>query len=271
MFDTLYWKHLLIRTPWEDMAKMLRYRSDFWERMRHPELRDIHLEPMRCEEAMRRLITSTSNCIDVGCHIGSTLSLMVRLAPFGHHLAFEPIPKKVTLLRRKFPEVEIEQVALCDSSGTAMFTENLNRPGFSSLAVSAPSSDRTINFPVCCDRLDRYLTDETRVDFLKLDVEGCELSVLRGAVEMIKRDFPVILFESGPGSAEKFGLSRKELFDFLAEEHGYSIFFINDYLNQQPPLAFSAFDRAHEYPFKAFNYLALKEGQPARGRGDANR
>ena len=68
-----------------------------------------------------------------------------------------------------------------------------------------------------------------------------------------------VLFESGPGGVEKFGLTRRDLFGLLTEEHGYSVYLLKSFLNGDPPLAFADFDRAHEYPFQAFNYLAVKQ------------
>ena len=44
------------------------------------------------EIAMIRIIEPDSNCIDIGCHKGEILNIMLRLAPKGRHAGFEPIP-----------------------------------------------------------------------------------------------------------------------------------------------------------------------------------
>ena len=107
-----------------------------------------------------------------------------------------------------------------------------------------------------CERLDNIVDPVRRVGFLKIDVEGAELLALRGGADLLRRDRPTILFESGPGSAEKLGLSREELFAFLTKEMGYSVYLVGDYLRGNAPLDIHAFEQCHTYPFRAFNYVA---------------
>jgi len=51
---------------------------------------------------MQRALRPESNCIDVGSHGGVILDEMLRLAPNGSHLAFEPLPHLAAALRRKY-------------------------------------------------------------------------------------------------------------------------------------------------------------------------
>src|SRR5256885_1214264 len=53
-------------------------------------------------EVMESVLKQSSNCVDVGCHTGSILQHMLRLAPEGTHFAFEPIPNLYQVLRVKF-------------------------------------------------------------------------------------------------------------------------------------------------------------------------
>jgi FkbM family methyltransferase len=254
----LYWKHLLVRTPLEGPAKKLQRLLGLPKRLKHPELRELHLEDERMHQTMRRLIKIDSNCIDIGCHIGATLSLVVKLAPRGKHFAFEPVPQKAAWLREKFPEVNVQQMALADKSGPLTFTENITRPGFSGLSSTVAATDQTRQFAVDCNRLDNVIPADHRVDFMKIDVEGAELFVLRGATQTIGRCHPAIIFESGPSGAAKFGLTRAQLFSFLTTELGYCIYFFKDFLSNSGPLEPATFENASRYPSKAFNYVAIK-------------
>ena len=51
---------------------------------------------------------------------------------------------------------------------------------------------------VDCDTLDHLVSADRKYDYVKINVEGAELLVLRGARQMIAHDAPVILFEKQP-------------------------------------------------------------------------
>ncbi len=54
------------------------------------------------KKVMQRVLKSDSNCVDVGCHEGDVLKLMMYYAPNGLHFAFEPLPEFYTLLKSRF-------------------------------------------------------------------------------------------------------------------------------------------------------------------------
>src|SRR6476661_2803227 len=66
---------------------------------------------MRDDEALRLLLALTlaadANCVDVGANAGNLLRHMVRYAPAGHHIAFEPLPNRAAELRQAFPQVDV--------------------------------------------------------------------------------------------------------------------------------------------------------------------
>ncbi len=250
----LYWKHSLIRTPLEEPAKRLRHLLKRWQVLRHSGLHDVYDEEREIDRLFDFVIRPHSNCVDVGAHIGSTLSSIIRRAPRGKHIAIEPVHKKAAWLRRKFPEVEVHEVALADVTGEQRFLENRGCSGLSRILTVDQSI--TGESTVKCDCLDNIVDPCRRVDFLKVDVEGAELLALRGAASLLHRDRPVVLFESTPGGAERFGLTRADLFTFLTKEMDYSIYLIGDYIRGGRPIDLARFEECHQYPFHAFNYVA---------------
>ena len=252
-----YAKHLLIRTPLEKPAQNIQKILRFSEHRQNPELIEIHLESQRIEQIMPQVIRESSNCIDIGCHLGSVLSSIMSLAPKGHHIAFEPTPYKANWLKRKFPEVDLREMALSDTAGEVTFYCNTAQSGYNGLHEHGQESDEFEKITVQCERLDDILPPAYHVDFIKIDVEGGELAVLRGAVEMLHRDRPTILFECTLSGLYSFGFTPGEIFEFLTQQHSYLVFLPKNFLEDGKPLNFEEFHNALQYPFKAFNFIAV--------------
>ncbi len=68
-------------------------------------------------QILDRILTKTSNCIDIGCNTGDFLISIMKLSPLGHHYAFEPIPRLASRLKKRFPKVNVIEAALSDSEG----------------------------------------------------------------------------------------------------------------------------------------------------------
>src|SRR5262245_52718369 len=227
--------------------------------LRHPELAPLYREERRLDDVIARCMRRDSHCIDVGAHIGATLSTLVRLAPQGRHLAFEPLPEKARWLARKFPEVDVRALALSDRPGAVDFAEDLRQPGFSGVTVAGDRGQRTRLHRVDADTLDRVVPAGYAPDFVKLDVEGFELAVLRGGRATLERARPHLLFERGPAAAAP----AEQLYDFVADL-GYAIYKPSAFLAGGAPLSREAFARTQVYPFQAFNFV----GVPRRSASD---
>lgn len=189
---------------------------------------------------MRRWLSQDSNCVDVGCHEGVILTEMLRLAPSGSHYAFEPLPSFYPKLVASFPGVKIFDIALSDAVGEASFQNVVNNPGFSGLKKRTyPNPCETIEtITVRTDLLDNLISE--KIDLIKVDVEGGELQVLRGAVSTIRRSQPVIIFEHGYGAAEYYGTTPEQVYDLLSE-CGLHLSLMEDWLNGHSSLTREGF------------------------------
>ncbi len=187
--------------------------------------------------------------IDVGAHIGSVLGEVVRTSP-GKVIAFEAIPAKAAHLAKKFPDVLVHNCALLDRNGEERFFVDNAKSGYSSL--SRRDGDVTeIVVPV--SRMDSLIADDD-VDVIKIDVEGAELGVLRGAEAVVARCRPVVLFESGPGDV--MGFTKEALWRWF-DEREYQIYFPDRVSRAARAATLEVFIDSHEYPRRSMNYFAI--------------
>jgi FkbM family methyltransferase len=188
-------------------------------------------------EIMERVLQDDSGCIDIGCHKGQFLREFVRLAPKGKHYAFEPIPSYSKLLKTQFPSVEIVEAAVSDSSGDAMFYFMEDSPAHSGLRrrdwIKLTREPREIIVKTV--RLDDIIPVNEKIDFLKIDVEGAQVLVIRGGLETIGRNRPFVAFEHGARGAAEFGTNSEELYDLLVNKCGLKISLLPDWLAKKPP------------------------------------
>src|SRR5580658_2066437 len=162
--------------------------------------------------------------LDIGAHHGYyTLLASRRVGPSGRVLAFEPSPRERNRLNlhlrfNRCKNVSVESCALGDAdSAGQLFLAPTNESGFNSLR-KPDVLGATTPISVVVQRLDQVLVNQRieSVDFVKLDVEGAELSVLKGAHELLtKRPRPTILAEVQDVRTNPWGYEAKEIVRFL--------------------------------------------------------
>lgn len=202
---------------------------------------------------MRKTLRKDSTCVDVGCHKGEVLEEMLRLAPDGKHFAFEPIPELYQNLRTKFNgHVKVHQLALSDDAGEVTFQHVVSNPAYSGIRKRTYKGDEDIEvIKVQQDRLDSILPEGVAIDFMKIDVEGAEMQVLKGAKERIRASKPVIIFEHGLGASDHYGTTPEMIYDLLATDCGLMVSLMEDYLEGEKPLSKEEFK---EQFYKSLNY-----------------
>ncbi|MGH2839204.1 MAG: FkbM family methyltransferase [Solirubrobacteraceae bacterium] len=160
------------------------------------------------------ILRPDSSAIDIGANVGDVLGTIVRLAPHGHHIAFEPIPALAERLARAYPSVDVHASAASDHGGTATFQWIEALPATSGLRLRADNTREPTAIEVPLERLDDVV--EVAPAFLKIDVEGGEEAVLRGAQETLERHRPVVAFEHGTPAAAAFGTTPDVIYELLA-------------------------------------------------------
>jgi FkbM family methyltransferase len=188
---------------------------------------------------IERCCTTQSNCVDVGAYRGTILKQMAATSTKGKVYAFEPVPMNYCYLKKRFPTAIIYDFAVSDTNDFHEFYYATGRPARSSLIQREyPDKNEKIKtFNVRTECLDNIIPLDVPIHFIKIDVEGVELKVLRGAEKIIRKHKPTILFEHGAEPR-----SNSELcYSLLSNHLGANIRTIRQFLNHSEPLSKSLF------------------------------
>jgi FkbM family methyltransferase len=173
---------------------------------------------------MREKIGLGDTVIDIGANIGwFSLLAAARCGDSGHVHAFEPHPVIARYLNRSIHDsrvdnrVTLHQLALDEKRGEAVLgaRANTNNPGHNWLLGAHEKSDAQFDrHKVATARLDDLLPDATPA-IIKIDVEGAEARVMRGARDLLRRAKPLVLSELFPEQLK--AVSGVTASDFIGE------------------------------------------------------
>jgi FkbM family methyltransferase len=208
------------------------------------------------KQIIRKVCNAHSNTVDVGTHNGDLLDVLMHQSPKGTHYGFEPLPGLYESLRKKYQQqknIVLFDVALSDINGSSSFNHVTSNPSYSGIKKRnydrTNETDETIEVKTA--RLDDVLLQQNKkIDFMKIDVEGAELGVMKGAAQLIKRDRPVIVFECGLGGSDVYDTTPAELFTFFADL-GYTISLLKNYLKEEEALSKTSFEEQY---YQKLNY-----------------
>jgi hypothetical protein len=118
----------------------------------------------------------------------------------------------------------VRRAAASDSVGETSFVVHKELASRSSMRSVGYSSEVTETLTVRTEDLDSSLPDGYVPHLLKIDVEGAEHLVLRGALRTLTEHRPLVLFEHQKSTASHYGSGPEEMFALLAGEAGMRIF-----------------------------------------------
>ena len=183
----------------------------------------------RVHALIARAVRPGDVCVDVGANYGGvTFALAQASAPAGRVYSFEPGPVNHERLTRNLalnPSLRDRVVAyalgVADKPGTLRWSEDPSFPG-NACMFGTEGIERAVV------TLDEALKDLPRVDFIKIDVEGMEIEVLRGASALITRHRPILFYETVLGFAAGRGRPLFEEIAALLDGLGYARFDIHE-------------------------------------------
>ena len=163
--------------------------------------------------------------VDVGAHLGYEAMLAsVIVGREGRVVSFEPQKQMAGWTVKnlqQFPQARVVTAAAGQSKGKAKFTEcDIVHSAFSGQGTD-PEKSIGIQYDVEVTTIDEALVEDERpVDLIKCDAEGSEMLVLRGALNVLSKDKPLLLLEAGMPEDAEFGPRVKE-FEELLGPMGY--------------------------------------------------
>lgn len=153
--------------------------------------------------------------VDVGAHIGQWSWAMAQ--DFGFVHAFEPVPRYQECWHANLQgvgHVYLHEAALGEASGQVnLHCGTPDSHGDTRVALSDEAANAAVAVPIAT--LDSFALPV--VDLLKVDNEGYEFFVLKGARETLRRARPVVIVEQKPGHSARYGLREKQAVELLVE------------------------------------------------------
>lgn len=194
--------------------------------------------------------------IDVGANIGEITLVTSKLVEVnGRVVSFEPVQSiadqlaehiqmnsldQVLLHRKGLGKEEIKNMPIYQSCGQDVADEN-----FGLASLYGDKNRQELLEYIHVTTLDRILESEklTRVDLIKIDIEGGEYDCLLGARQLLEMHHPMLIIEVQEFSARQAGWSSEELFLYL-EQFGYIFFIIGKHgrlkeLDRAQPIEFA--------------------------------
>jgi len=167
---------------------------------------------------LREILEEGMHVVDIGANIGYyTLIEAQNVGKTGKIYAIEPEPNNFGFLNRNVQAnnfrdvIEIYQIAIADKDGEAKFYIS-NKSNLHSLLPNP--ENRYIAVKTLT--LDNFLKDKHPVDFIRMDTEGFEYNIIKGATNTLKREKNIKLFiEFHPPELEAQGLPLKALIEKL--------------------------------------------------------
>ncbi len=198
-----------------------------------------------------------STVVDVGANIGFfTLRFARQVGPQGTIVAIEPESLNFKELSQRVirasltDRVALRQIALADTHGKLHLKIDPHHPANHQLSGEG--------IPVDVTTLDLLMEERGNpaVAFIKIDVQGAELKVLKGAQHTIERCYPALFVEVYDEGLQAFQTSARELIELLTA-HGYGIYQLSRKSLQGPLASEEILERQSKQQYSDYLFLHL--------------
>jgi FkbM family methyltransferase len=239
----LFWEYL----RWRRLDVTIRVHGDCFMRLTPPARGHGHDGVVYCFResyepgvgfALREGLDAGAIACDVGANIGTWTLLMSRLVGSdGRVVAFEPVPRTAARLRENLllshaVSCTVEELALGDTSGSA----DVFVPYAADRASLARESAEDYVISVQVTTLDGYWTraGSPQISFIKIDAEGSEPRILRGAERVLRACRPTVACEVNTAKLLPMGHHPDDIYGFFERHHYGPFVWVDSLLSFSP-------------------------------------
>ena len=168
-------------------------------------------------DIFERVCSAGATVIDVGANIGLYSVIAARrIGDSGTVYAFEPVPENIAFLRKNLElngvrdRVAVQEVAVGEADGELEIFLSDRQIGTHSAAKATVGGGESLRVPM--RSVDAFVASSgiSRIDVVKVDVEGYDGQVLQGALQTLRRHKPVLFIEYSPELLEACGQNPDE-------------------------------------------------------------
>jgi FkbM family methyltransferase len=179
--------------------------------------------------------------LDIGAHIGLFSVIAAKITgPDGEVFAFEPAANTIPVLHQT---IRINQLGNVISPVNQAMGKDIGKITFfisdeeadNSNSLVSYKEDRKLNgVEVEVNTIDNFVASKklSRVDFIKIDVEGAEYDTIRGGVEIFKKFQPSFILAIHPEPIKKKGDKLEDIYDFLLSLN-YNITYNSKFISRE--------------------------------------
>ena len=192
--NTYRW--LFARPQWQKFNTSLFYMSLKGLGILNYQNEEVNGEKYLIEKLLPRMITKEDPVFfDVGANVGDYTASLLKVFPKARIYAFEPHPRNFSALQGNVPltQVKCYNLAVGETRGELELYDRADYDGSSHASlhkavISDIHKQDIVTLPVSVETLDEFCVNNgiNEIDFLKIDTEGNEFSVLLGAKDLLK-------------------------------------------------------------------------------------
>jgi FkbM family methyltransferase len=215
--------------------------STFLMKLESDDLRSAPIVALPCgvyekgvEKVLEVFLSSAENFLDLGANIGFYSMFAVSINPRIRVMAFEPNPevrKRLfgnLLINRVLTQVYVIPFGVSSNAGIAeFFVPPKSGTGAGSLRNLHAEEGEPVRFQVELHTIDEIFDTSSRIDVVKMDIEGAEFQAILGGEKLIASQQPVIVIELLRKWMEPFGSHPQDVLLKL-RQLGYQCFGIHD-------------------------------------------